>query len=357
MRVGSKTFDPDDFDTTQLARLLGRTPASVVMRMQNFRSLTRTDGAHDLRGLSHGSDLCSAVVNRWRGNLSGLRECADLIDRELRGAVADLFDHAASVEDLAFPDHELYDKIGAGAFATVYSCILRASGEKRAIKVLSGLGERDAVERFARELRALRAVRHPNIIRVFDDNLSREHMFPAIILEFAEYSLADHLHARGRDLRPALPKTEAIAIILAITQAVLELHRQTRPIVHRDINPANILRLPDGRWVLADFSLAKFLPDATPRTLVTSTDYGAGTSYYASPEQMRSLRSADERSDVYALGILIWELFTEAYHPIDSHNLGLSAQLEEIVQRATSREKSSRYQSVGELHEAFQGAS
>ncbi len=77
-------------------------------------------------------------VTRWRDNPGGLRECAALIERELRGAVSDLFDDAAPGQDLAFPDHELYDRIGSGAFATVYSCIVRETGEKRAIKVLSG---------------------------------------------------------------------------------------------------------------------------------------------------------------------------------------------------------------------------
>jgi serine/threonine protein kinase len=106
--------------------------------------------------------------------------------------------------------------------------------------------------------------------------------------------------------------------------------------------------------VLADFGLSKFL-DGGPSTMSfqTRTSSGWGTGYYAAPEQYRDLKSADERTDIYALGILIWELFTEPGPPPDRQDSGMPAGLADVYLKASARKQSARFQSVAEFEEAF----
>jgi serine/threonine protein kinase len=179
-------------------------------------------------------------------------------------------------------------------------------------------------------------------------------------MELAEYDLSKYIHQEseieeGRTARPILDETEAKEILLSMMSAVQSLHEASPPILHRDINPTNILRLFDGRWVLADFSLAKFmhLPPLST-SFVSGSRQGMGTAHYTAPEQYTSLRETDVRTDIYSLGWLIWELFSKEGPFPRQEPSGLPERLEKVFLKSTEYAKEARYQSVGEMREELE---
>jgi serine/threonine protein kinase len=161
--------------------------------------------------------------------------------------------------------------------------------------------------------------------------------------------------------RPFLPESDAIVIMRDVMDAVQAIHQHSHPLVHRDINPQNILRFSDGRWVLADFGLAKFLkhpPAVASATYATSNrlDGGWGKEPYTAPEQWRRFGDVDERADVYSLGVLLWELFSAEYPPIRDGVTGLPEALVPVFLCAHQHDRSSRYRSVAEFRNAFEQA-
>jgi serine/threonine protein kinase len=344
----------------ELARLTGRTPASICMRMENFASIDPAEASHR-RGLRKISVVCKRVYDHWKDKPGHLQSCADVLRREAeekRSPTLGLFESDPVALPRAFGKYELLDPIGRGSFGAVYSCLNVETNALGAIKVLSvdGLHDDEARHRFLREMRALRYVEHPNVIRLHDDNLDSEDKLPAFVMELAESSLTEYANdgARGR---PLFTTEEGTAIVRSMIAAVKALHEHKPRIIHRDLNPNNILRLPDGRWVLADFGLAKFLGTGrVTTTFATRTQAGLGTIYYAAPEQYQDFKRTDARVDVYALGMLLWELFNTVGPPPDRHTSGLTGKLLEVFLRATERNPDVRYPDVGEFAEAFEAA-
>jgi serine/threonine protein kinase len=128
------------------------------------------------------------------------------------------------------------------------------------------------------------------------------------------------------------------------------------PIIHRDVNPNNILRLPSGAWFLADVGLAKFLQGHTSTAFITKASRGLGTAFYAASEQYTDFKHTDERADIFAVGTLLWELFTNLTPPPipgDAINCGLPKPLSAVYSRATKRVSSERYSSVKELRDQY----
>jgi serine/threonine protein kinase len=344
----------------QLAALLGRTPASIVMRMENYSSL---DPETSLHGLANAGPLCERVFGEWVRRKDHLRSCAELLIRESSAPrTMSLFEPDPVDLPKAFNKYELLDHIGDGGFGSVFSCIEISTGKKYAIKIIKGDNrfDKEVLHRFCREMRVLRSVQSDQVIRIHEDNLGSEEKFPAFVMDLAVCSLAglfERCRGDGNPERPFLSVTAATEVFRSISGAVATLHKNKVKIIHRDINPNNVLQLENGTWVLADFSLAKFVHSATSETtFVTRTHMGWGTAYYAAPEQYRDFKRTDERTDIYALGILLWELFSEAWPPPDMTKTGLIGALEAIFLKATHRDPSARYQSVLEMQEAFEKA-
>jgi serine/threonine protein kinase len=151
--------------------------------------------------------------------------------------------------------------------------------------------------------------------------------------------------------RPLLTSQEALGIFAAVLDAVEVLHTHEPKIIHRDVNPSNVLLMRDGRWVLADFGLAKFLSTSAQLSELTRTRVGLGTAFYAAPEQWEDLKRTDEAADIFALGILLWELFTRGGLPPEADQL--PEPLATVFRRATRREPAERYNAVAELRNAF----
>lgn len=340
----------------ELSELLGRTPAAVVMRMQNFGSID-PDAERERQGLAHAGPMCVRIFNLWCGRQDSLQACAELLIRDMRGdRNLSLFEPQSVPLPRAFNSYELLDCIGEGAAGSVYSCIHAESQQQFAIKIIRADNrfDRETLHRFSREIRILSEVHHPNVIQLHERNFDTEEKYPAFIMDLAECSLTQHLQTSmsACNKRPCLDRSEASLILRSVASGVQALH--SAGIIHRDINPNNVLRLPSGRWVLADFGLAKYLPSAaTATSFVTSTHVGWGTAYYAAPEQYRDFRQTNERSDIYALGMLLWELFTSSWPPPENAESGLPRSLTDTFSKSVTREPTNRYASVAQFMRDF----
>jgi hypothetical protein len=344
-----------------IAALLGRTPAAIVMRMENYASL---DQEVSRKGLVHVSPECRRLFAEWRDRPDYLIATAGFLREEILSRVQPgLFDTPRVRMPEAFRRYELLEPIGKGGFGAVFSCIQRETGRSFAIKIIRGdrVDSKEAIGRFAREIKALKAISCPSIIRLYEDNLEEESRYPAFIMDLAIGSLSEFIERNaiavdGVGARPLLPFRTAFDIMRSMISAVQTLHSSVPLIVHRDINPNNILQLINGQWVLADFSLAKFLPANISSTLSSQTQRGWGTIHYAPPEQREFFRYTDHRADIYALGVLLWELFSSAWPPPSREASGLPAKFVDLFQFAAAEEYEGRCPSIDNFAEIFEGA-
>jgi serine/threonine-protein kinase len=195
--------------------------------------------------------------------------------------------------------YRLEEEIGRGAMGVVYRARDEELKETIAIKILKaeyGRSER-VLERFRREILLGRDIQHPNVLRVYHLGTHEGRRFLAMKLVEGR-TLSQIIRTEG----PMAPG-RILSMGIKIASAVQAAH--DHKVIHRDIKPQNILIDRDGEPYLTDFGLARLL-DA-PGT--TQEGVFLGTPWYASPEQA-NLRAADERSDVYALGLVLYEMAT-----------------------------------------------
>ncbi len=201
--------------------------------------------------------------------------------------------------------YRLVERIGRGGMATVFRATDDLLGRDVAVKILdleAPTKDPAAAERFRREARTTASLSHDNIVTVFDTGLTDDHAF--IVMELlAGQTLADEVKSRG-----ALPADEVAAIGAQVASALAAAH--ARGILHRDIKPGNIARTADGRIKVLDFGITRLVDEAQdPHGPLTATQNIIGTAQYLSPEQA-SGQPADRRSDLYALGCLLFTLLT-----------------------------------------------
>jgi eukaryotic-like serine/threonine-protein kinase len=195
--------------------------------------------------------------------------------------------------------YQLLDVIARGGMGVVYRARDRVLDRVVAVKVLPAEFAEDPtlVERFTREARAAARLSHPNIVAVYDTG--HDGALRYFVMEYVVgQSLAHLLHERG-----ALEVSEAVGIASDIASALAAAH--TEGIVHRDIKPANVMVEPSGVSKVLDFGIARMRADAA----LTRTAMILGSAPYMSPEVARG-ESADERSDIYSLGCVLYEMLT-----------------------------------------------
>jgi serine/threonine protein kinase len=156
--------------------------------------------------------------------------------------------------------------------------------------------------RFLREIRLLSEVKHPHVVRILDFQVEGDHLW-YIMPYFKNGSLANRLHNYRGDLRSSLEAFKHLA------NTLLHLHSLDNPIIHRDLNPNNILIDEKNTLIISDFGISVSLQR---KTTVLSTTQGWGTVGYTAPEQWADMANADQRADVYSLGVILHELFTGA---------------------------------------------
>ncbi|MDJ0973294.1 MAG: serine/threonine-protein kinase [Planctomycetota bacterium] len=211
-----------------------------------------------------------------------------------------------------FGGYTLLKELGRGASGVVYEAVHRELGRRVALKILrTGFDtHQTARERFRREARACAQVRHDNIVEIYEAGVEEDRPFYAMRLLEGE-SLEDMIR------KDELPDLDTLCTQMAdIAGALHTLHQAG--IVHRDVKPSNLMVQPSGRFVLADFGLARTADAAS----LTQTGDALGTPLYMSPEQMLGKRQEiDGRTDVYGLGATLYQSVT-GKTPFDTRDLG-----------------------------------
>ena len=267
--------------------------------------------------------------------------------------------------------YELVRRIGAGGMAVVYLAHDTRLDRDVAIKVLDTAGARDQtfVERFRREARAAASINNPHVVAIFDwgevppTEVGGEHVYYLVMEYVPGPNLKEVIERNGQ-----LPETEALRIAEQVAEGLEAAH--VRGLVHRDVKSQNILIDPGGRAKVVDFGIA-YLEGVTH---LTQTNAVTGSAHYISPEQA-SGRPLDRRSDLYSLGVVLYEMLTGRV-PFDGGALvdvalrhlneipasprairpDLSVATETIVMRALSKEPAMRYASAAEMQAALERA-
>src|SRR5829696_7129 len=193
----------------------------------------------------------------------------------------------------------LEEKVGSGGMSSVYRAFDPTLERHVAIKLMHRdiSSDADQLERFRREARAVAQLNHPHVVTVID--AGEDDGAPYIVFEYVEgETLKDRIRRLGR-----LPVAEAVAYAVEIGRALECAHAHM--LVHRDVKPQNVLIDPDGRARVTDFGIARSLEAHG----LTATGRVLGTTDYVSPEQAMG-EDVDERSDVYALGVVLYEMVT-----------------------------------------------
>ena len=263
--------------------------------------------------------------------------------------------------------YQVEAQVALGGMATVYSAIDIRLDRRVALKVMHGdlARDEDFVSRFIGEAKSVARLSHPNVVAVFDQG--RDGLYPYLAMEYLPgRTLRNLLAERGR-----FAPGEALPIMVPLLSGLAAAH--TAGIVHRDVKPENVLIAPDGHLKVVDFGLARALSVHTQ----TRTGVLIGTVAYLAPEQVRGT-GADARTDVYAAGIVLYELLTGskpftgdsplavAYKhvnetvPAPSQLVpGIPPEVDRLVAQATSRNPRSRPASAGEflrlVHDVMRG--
>ncbi len=203
--------------------------------------------------------------------------------------------------------YDLIELVGHGAMGEVYKAHDPSIGRLVALKTITGslVGNEELLDRFYQEARSSGTLQHPNIITIYE--LGHEGASPFIAMEFLEGESLEKII----DRRAVLPLSQKVGFVVPVCRALDYAHK--RGVVHRDIKPGNVMLTKDGNVKVVDFGIAR-LVDASK----TQTNIMIGTLGYMSPQQFRGER-ADRRSDIWALGVLFYELLCYK-RPFEGHD-------------------------------------
>lgn len=252
--------------------------------------------------------------------------------------------------------YEIIEQIGTGGMADVYKAKCHKLNRYVAIKVMKSEFSQDKtfVSKFWAEAQSAAGLVNPNVVNVYDVGV--ENGIYYIVMELVEgITLKKYIEKRGR-----LPYKEAVSIAIQVANGMDAAHKHN--IVHRDIKPQNIIISKEGKVKVTDFGIAKVASSAT-----INTSASMGSVHYISPEQARGGYS-DERSDIYSLGITLFEMLTGTV-PFDGDSAvsvavqhiqdsipqpsqlveGVPVSVDKIVLKCTQKKTDRRYQSAAEL--------
>ncbi|MGN0342027.1 MAG: Stk1 family PASTA domain-containing Ser/Thr kinase [Roseburia sp.] len=251
--------------------------------------------------------------------------------------------------------YEIVGKVGAGGMSDVYKAKDHILGRFVAIKVLKQEFSEDVnfVTKFRTEAQSAAGLEHPNIVNIYD--VGSENGMHYIVMEFIEgITLKTYIEKKGR-----LTFKEAVSIAIQVGRGIEAAHNKN--IVHRDIKPQNIIISTEGKVKVTDFGIARA---ATSNTINSDV---MGSVHYSSPEQARN-GFVDGKSDIYSLGIVMYEMVTgrvpfdgdttvavaiqhlqEEMVPPSSYTPDLPVSFEKIILKCTQKNPDRRYENMGEL--------
>jgi serine/threonine protein kinase len=216
--------------------------------------------------------------------------------------------------------YRIYDRLGSGGAATVYLGRDSETGRVVIVKLVHNHLVNDKfMGRFQREIELLQTLNNPYIVKLYDWALQEydaeaNQPLSYIVAEFVEgHTLADIIDTRG-----PLSETDALAIGRQVAMGLDDVHQ--KGIVHRDIKSQNIMITPNNEAKIIDFGIAKGPGQAT----LTASSHFAGTLYYAPPEQILEAHGVDNRADIYALGVVLYEMMTASL-PVKAREFGTVA--------------------------------
>ncbi len=254
-----------------------------------------------------------------------------------------------------FPQFQILSLIGKGGMGAVYQVRQRELDRIVALKILPpAIGQRAGfAERFTREAKALAKLNHPGIVTLYEFGQADGLYF--ILMEFVDGVNLRELLAHGR-----ISPREALAIVPQICDALQFAH--DRGIIHRDIKPENILLDRLGRVKVADFGLAKLAGDEitcdpagiSPNDpLVTEAGKLMGTPQYMAPEQIETPSAVDHRVDIYALGVVLYQMLTGEFPgkkiEAPSMRVKVDVRLDKVVLRALEKKPELRFQQASNM--------
>lgn len=260
--------------------------------------------------------------------------------------------------------YKLESKLGSGGMSTVYLATDQRLGRQVAIKILHRemSDQPDQLERFTREARSVAMLSHPNLVGVIDFGDDEGH--PYIVFEYVPgQTLKQRIDSQGQ-----LALDEATAYAIEIGRGLAAAH--VARLIHRDVKPQNVLIDRDGRAKVTDFGIARSLESHG----LTATGRVLGTTDYVSPEQAMG-KEVDARTDVYSLGILLFEMLTgdlpfhaetqvgvamkhvnEGMPNVQKRRGDVSSALAAALERATAKEPGERYSSMNAFLADLEGA-
>ncbi len=262
--------------------------------------------------------------------------------------------------DAVASQYRVERELGQGGMATVYLAHDIRHDRKVAIKVLrEDLAASMGSARFLREIQIAARLQHPNILPLLDSGDTDGFLY--YVMPFITgQSLRERL---GRD--GELPVHEAVRLLVEVVDALAEAHQHG--VVHRDIKPDNVM-LSGRHALVADFGVAKAISEATGRNTVTTLGVAVGTPAYMSPEQAAADPHIDHRSDIYAVGVMAYEMLTgrppfhgttpqqvlaahvtEVPDSVAKRRPAIPPQLEQVVMRCLAKRPADRFQTAGEL--------
>jgi serine/threonine-protein kinase len=263
---------------------------------------------------------------------------------------------AAALQDRYRIEREL----GSGGMAIVYLAEDLKHRRRVALKVLRAeLAATLGPERFIREIEVAARLQHPHILPLHDSGEAQRFLY--YVMPFVDgHNLRGRVNRQGE-----LPINEAVKVLIEVTDALAYAHSQG--LVHRDIKPENIL-LSGRHALVTDFGVAKAVSEATGRQALTTAGVALGTPAYMAPEQAAGEAHIDQRVDIYALGVLGYELVsgrapftgrtsqevlaahvTQPPAPLSHHRAACPAELESVIMKCLAKRPADRWQTADEL--------
>lgn len=338
----------------------------TIVELENYVG----GSASEVGGASVDAHIAGCV--RCREEVREIRENQSFLFEALRDLGDALDGGAAQLNAAPLTSFRILREIARGGQGVIHEAVQLRTKRRIALKIIEP-GEPNALRRFEREAELASGLRHPNIVTIYESEMLPDGRY-ALAMEYVEgVRLDEWVQAKNQEC--SAPRESAVACIRTKLEMFLRIcdgvhHAHVNGVIHRDLKPSNILVTHDESPRIVDFGIARRVANATHMTRAGGF---AGTLAYASPEQVSGERGAvDTRTDVYSLGLILYELLT-ARKPYDTESslscalanitktppepmrlmqpgdIPVGSELESIVGKALAKDREDRYQSVAGL--------